>query len=363
MPDSRIHITYLIGQLGMGGYEKQMTLLVESIDRSKFKTSIIVWGSEKGYYLKRLTSIGIEVTSIRRLNFTNKLFFIRNSLKRNKSKFIHNYSFFLNFITWLSSLFTPAKPIGAVRSNVKYESESMPMILKLLNIWFPRVIIFNSYSAKSYLESAIFLPSKQESIVIQNGIDVSLYPKVEYKKNKIIRLLSIGSLKKIKRQNWLIKIGERLEQSNIDFQIDILGEGPLFDQLEKQISNSDLDKKINLHGNIDSPIKYFLQSDIFLHTSSVEGFPNAVLEAMVIGLPIIACDAGDISLMIDNDKEGFVTPINDFNIFYQKLIHLIDNPKIRREVGLAAMSKARKKYTHNQLINNVCNLYHNQKRF
>ena len=359
MANTKTHIIFLIGQLGMGGYEKQMTLLVNSIDQSEYIPLIIVWGDEKGPYNDQLVSNGFEVVSLSGFNVLKKILIIRDYIKRNSSKIIHNYSFYLNLITWLASLFTSAQPIGAIRSNVVYESKSMSMLIKFLNLWLPTMIVFNNFSAKKYLQSTICLPSKKDSIVIQNGIDISLYPKVKYKDGSTTKLICVGSLTEIKRQDWLIRIAKRLDSCKVDIHIDIIGDGPLYNDLKNQIQNLGLQKIITLHGNQDSPIDYLLMADIFLHPSSAEGFPNAVLEAMAVGLPIIATEVGDIPLMIEDNKQGFVTAKDNFNLFYQRLLYLIENPDRRQEFGLAAMKKAEREYTHDQLIKNIVNLYNN----
>lgn len=357
MPDKKKHITFLIGQLGMGGYEKQMTLLVSKIDRSQFIPLIIVWGSDKGVYRDFLISLGCEVISLEAYSIAEKIKIIKYNLKKNNTKVIHNYSFFLNFITWLSSVGTDTKPIGAVRSNIMYEAKEMFWLFKLLNILFPSILVFNNHAAKDFLNRNIFLPSKKNSMVIQNGIDINDYPKVQYKNSKHIKLLSIGSLTSIKRHDWLIDIAQRLKQEKVDFQIDIIGDGPLYNSLNTEINQAKLNQNIILHGQKESPIDYLLMADIFLHTSSVEGFPNAVLESMAVGLPIVATDVGDINLMIKDEVQGFVAPVNNLELFFKRLMFLIKNPSKRQQIGISARTKVKTHYTDKVLMQKITNLY------
>tara|TARA_B100001758_G_C18415274_1_gene619036 strand:- start:2786 stop:3877 length:1092 start_codon:yes stop_codon:yes gene_type:complete len=357
MSNKKTHISFLIGQLGTGGYEKQMTLLISKLNHAEYRISVFVWGNDEGFFRDELKSIGCEIISLEYLSIFEKLKFIRIKLSENDSAIIHNYSFFLNFITWLVSIGTSAEPIGAVRSNIKHEAKEMFWLMGKLNVFFPSVLIFNNYAAKNYAEESIFLPSKRSSLVIQNGIDLSLFPRAKYKSNDEIKLVSIGSLTPVKRHDWIINLGKRLKKDNIKFKIDVIGDGPLFKSYKNQINHAKLESLIMLHGNKKSIVRYLLDADIFIHTSEVEGFPNSIMEAMAVGLPVVTTKVGDVNFLIEDGNEGFAVPLDDFDEFYERLNYLIKNEAQRLRMGAAARNKIRKNYSDQLLVNKTTDLY------
>ncbi|MBN1185301.1 MAG: glycosyltransferase, partial [Bacteroidales bacterium] len=80
--------------------------------------------------------------------------------------------------------------------------------------------------------------------------------------------------------------------------------------------------------------EYYLKSKIFAFTSSSEGFPNAIGEAMAAGLPVVAydCDAGPSEMVTDEDT-GFLIPLFDDETFRAKLELLIEKPDLRQQLG------------------------------
>ena len=91
-------------------------------------------------------------------------------------------------------------------------------------------------------------------------------------------------------------------------------------------------EKIILAGTQKDVESYLLRSRIFAFTSSSEGFPNVVGEAMSAGLPVVAydCVAGP-SDMVVNDRNGYLIPLFDKGAFGVKLKYLMDNPQITEE--------------------------------
>ena len=112
-----------------------------------------------------------------------------------------------------------------------------------------------------------------------------------------------------------------------------------------------------LHGNKKSIVRYLLAADIFIHTSEVEGFPNSIMEAMAVGLPVVTTKVGDVNFLIEDGNEGFAVPLDDFDEFYERLNYLIKNEAQRLRMGAAARNKIRKNYSDQLLVNKTTDLY------
>jgi GalNAc-alpha-(1->4)-GalNAc-alpha-(1->3)-diNAcBac-PP-undecaprenol alpha-1,4-N-acetyl-D-galactosaminyltransferase len=108
-------------------------------------------------------------------------------------------------------------------------------------------------------------------------------------------------------------------------------------KLEVLIKELGMEGRIELAGKRSDVESFYLRSRIFAFTSSSEGFPNAIGEAMSAGLPVVAydCVAGP-SEMIKDGVNGFLVPLHDMEIFAQRLKWLIEHPQEASQMGYAA---------------------------
>jgi glycosyltransferase involved in cell wall biosynthesis len=109
------------------------------------------------------------------------------------------------------------------------------------------------------------------------------------------------------------------------------------ERLQKLVTDLDATDKVVLAGKQFNVEQYYLKSKIFAFTSSSEGFPNVIGEAMSAGLPVVAfdCIAGPSELIRDN-VNGFLIPLFDYQLFREKLEELMDNEHLREKFGAAA---------------------------
>lgn len=149
-------------------------------------------------------------------------------------------------------------------------------------------------------------------------------------------VLSVGRLIKSKNHDKLIEIF--LKISKPGWKLVIIGYDHLKQNqsnlLKEIIQNYQAENSVILTDKQRDVEKFYLQSRIFAFTSSSEGFPNVIGEAMSAGLPVVAfdCIAGP-SEMIQDNKNGYLVPMFDNELFRQKLELLMDNDVLRNEFG------------------------------
>jgi GalNAc-alpha-(1->4)-GalNAc-alpha-(1->3)-diNAcBac-PP-undecaprenol alpha-1,4-N-acetyl-D-galactosaminyltransferase len=165
-------------------------------------------------------------------------------------------------------------------------------------------------------------------------------------------ILMVGRYIKSKQQNKLIDFFSKLDAPN--WKLVLLGYDHLQQsnqsEWEKLASKLQCSDKVIFTGKQADVEHYYSISKIFAFTSISEGFPNVIGEAMSAGLPVIAfdCVAGPSDLINDNDN-GFLIPLNDDDLFVEKLQYLIDNVDQRRVFGERA-----KKSIQQFKLNYIC---------
>jgi GalNAc-alpha-(1->4)-GalNAc-alpha-(1->3)-diNAcBac-PP-undecaprenol alpha-1,4-N-acetyl-D-galactosaminyltransferase len=162
----------------------------------------------------------------------------------------------------------------------------------------------------------------------------------QIKKEKIV--LSVSPLKATKHQDRLVNIFSKINAPG--WKLVIVGGNALnqknFEKLSQQVIEQNLSDRVLLAGEQKNVDEYYLKSSIFAFTSSTEGFPNVVGEALSSGLPVISydCITGP-SEMINDAQNGFLVPVFDDETFHERLQRLINKEDMRLEMSKKAKEK------------------------
>ncbi len=186
-------------------------------------------------------------------------------------------------------------------------------------------------------EQRKYLPRKalKKSFVLPNPVSAALLPVVWGRpQNDFIQLVSLGRLTEQKNYAMLIEAAEIVHEKHPNIRLNIFGQGPLQDSLQALINNWDANNYITLCGRTNNPVEELIKSDVFVFSSNYEGMPNALMEAMAVGMPCIStdCPTGPREL-IGNDERGLLIPVGDSQSMADAIISLIENPAMAEEMG------------------------------
>jgi len=217
-------------------------------------------------------------------------------------------------------------------------------------------IITNSNSIKNKYETFGWL-TEDKIKVIANGVElpenieaVDLLEKYKLPKDCFI-FGAFGRLADDKGYDTLIKAAKLIE--NYNFAILIAGEGNQRNLLESLIKTNELDEKVFLLGHLDDVYPYMKSIDILILSSTEEGMPNAVLEAMLLGKPVVSTDVNDMPNIVEDKKCGLICHVSDKKSLASKMELFLQKKVDVKKFGFCAKDKAEKTYTVKLMVNKL----------
>jgi len=339
-------ICLVIPSLQAGGMERVMSELVWYFSTKKdTEIQIILYGIKQEIFYSIPENITVHKPNFRfnnkfRLFFTLKtVLFLRKTISSLKPDTVLSFGEYWNSFVLLALLF---KKYPVYISDRSQPNKSLGNFHDRLRKWiYPRSagIILQSQKAieiyqKNYKRLNIkVIGNPIREIKSQNGVQ---------RENLV---LMVGRLIESKHQDRLIKIFASIGKK--DWKLVLVGYDHLkqnnMEPLKRLAMKCEVSGNVVFAGKQSDVEKYYLSSKIFAFTSSSEGFPNAIGEAMAAGLPVVAydCIAGPSEMIVDQES-GFLIPLFNDDIFKSKLELLMDNPDLSEKFGQNGMEYIKK---------------------
>lgn len=329
-------ITIFIGSLVGGGAERVACNLANHLCQHGYNINMLnVSEVEKAYPLDNRVKVHylLKVNERKNIIYNTILRFCRYV----KFVFFQQTDVFVVFLPFtinltLSTKFlTNAKIIAAERANPDDYPLSVQSKLKK-NAKKADGWVFQTINQKKWYEPYI---AGVASKVIPNAINTDFIRPI-YKGGRRKEIVTSGRLTEQKNHKLLIHAFSRITNQFPDYRLVIYGEGPLKNELQNLINSLGLSEKIYMPGyttDIGNKIK---DASLFVLSSDFEGMPNALMEAMALGVPCIStdCSGGGARFLIENGKNGILIPPKDENSMVDAMISVLSNSKLASSFGI-----------------------------
>jgi glycosyltransferase involved in cell wall biosynthesis len=168
---------------------------------------------------------------------------------------------------------------------------------------------------------------------------------------------SVARLSPAKGHTTLVRAVAELRVSRPDLHLLLVGSGPMRDALATQARDAGLADAVHFAGTLPNSPNPHALFELSVLASLTEGFPNAVIEAMAAGIPIVATHVGGTPEAVENGSTGLLVPPADPAALARAIATLLDSPELRATFAVASRQRARRLYHADVVIERLTSWY------
>lgn len=331
-------IAFHIGSLIDGGAERVICNLANYFAQQEYKVYMITNEMEDREYHKlddKVKRIVMPQPNGGRVkNMFSRVTILRRTIKEIHADVVVAFMRKQNLRAILATRCMPTKAIVSVRSAPEREySTRLQQILAKVLFRMAEGAVFQTERARNFFGKSV----QKKSVILMNPL-LGDFSKSRYEGTRKKEIVTVGRLHAVKNHELLIRAFSCVNVEYPELKLTIYGDGEHKEQLEQLIKTLHLEQKIQLPGHCDDVANTIDKSLLFALTSNTEGMPNALLEAMAMGLPVIStdCPCGGPAMLIQNGVNGLLIPVGDEEALVKAIRTLIDKPQYADQLGREA---------------------------
>jgi L-malate glycosyltransferase len=341
-----------------GGTERQMTELVSRLDRDLWDVHLVCFDA-RGPWFRRAAEhassiVEFKVTSFARLDVLRHVWRFARWCRIRRIGVVQATEIYSNIFALPAAAIAgvPAR-IGSRRGLNSDRTRGL-VALQRLAYRCATAIVANSRASADQLQRE-GVPARKISM-IHNGLDDATYvPRPARPSPRNVTV--VANLRRLKGHDVLVDASAIILRRFPDARFEFIGEGPERGALEARAAALGVAHAIAFAGRSDDIPARLAAADIFVLPSRSESFPNAILEAMAAGLPIVASGVGGILELIENGRTGWLTPPGEAAPLADRVMHLMAGPDEAAKMGAAARADALARFSFDRMIAGFDELY------
>jgi len=306
-------LLYIIGQLGCGGTEKQLYLLSSELKKRNHDITVISLSKENSYYDKFFIKKGINVEFLEG-SYIRKYIGISRIIAKTKPDVVHAVFWYVGIYPALYFLFHKRTKFIIGERSIIFTGLRW-VLLRILPYLIADAVIFNSNRVQKSLNKFLSILCRKR-YYIPNGFEsYGLMDNVDRGEASSKIILTISNLTPVKRTEWVIRAFYDSHAVDEGYLLWVGGVGPREEALQMLVRRLGMGNSVSFLGFVKNVDKVLNQCKFFTLASKHEGMSNVIGEAMLAKKLVLSTNAGDVQMLIPDEKYGMVTPDNSYECY------------------------------------------------
>lgn len=352
-----VPVAIAMSSFAPGGTERQMIELVRRLDRSRWSVHVACLRRE-GAWLDRVEGVApiarFGVTSFKHPSLVSHGRAFARWCRERRIAIVQATDFPTNLFALPAAALAGVPVRLGSRRDVNPGRTVVELALQRGSYAFGRGIVANSHAAADRLRAEL-VPARKIAVV-PNGLDLARFAPKQLDAPPR-RVVVVANLRPEKRHAVLIDAAPAVLRAFPDARFEIVGGGSERDRLVARVRSLGVEPAFSFVGHCDDVAARLAAADIFVLPSRSEAFPNAVLEAMAAGLPVVASGVGGILELIDDGRTGLLVPPDAPAALADRLCRLMASTPLAAALGAAARAEVEARYSFDRMVAGFERLY------
>jgi L-malate glycosyltransferase len=358
----RIPIAVVMTSFEPGGTERQMIEMVRRLDPNRWAVHIACFQARGAWFgpaAERAASVAeFPVRSFRNPATMRHAWAFARWCRARRIAVVHTTELYSNIFGLPAAALARVPVRIANRREINPDKTPAQIAMQRTAYAFAHRIVANSRAAASRLE--LERVPRRKITVVSNGLDLRPFTRPPAPKSRLRNVIVVANLRPEKGHDVLVDAAANVLLRVPDARFNLVGDGPGRDALIERVRSLGLEEAFTFHGHRDDVPAWLDGADIFVLPSRSEAFPNAVLEAMAAGLPIVASAVGGIVELIADNRTGLLVPPDDPASLCTCLLRLMADSSLGSRIGEAARVEAHSRYSFDRMVAELDHLYVNE---
>lgn len=336
-----LRLAFVSGTLGNGGAERQLAYMVERL-RPRVEALLVLSLTEGEIWERRLRAAGVDVEPFgRSRSKLLRLAALTHRLRRFRPHIVHCQHSFANPYAVVAGRLAGARTVASPRGDLDRALDDTVRSIATAALRRADRVVANSAAAIDQLRRLGVAPSRL--LLLPNVVDSERFRPAEPaaagdRGGDPVRLGLVGRLERVKRPDLFLEAIDKLGGRGVAVRGVVAGDGRLAARLDEEVAGRS-SIEVEILGEVDDVAELYRRLDILVLTSEHEGSPNAILEAMATGLPVVAFGVGAVPDLLGG-RDAAIAPPGDLEGLVDRLEHLVRSPDDRRALGRANRRRA-----------------------
>lgn len=323
-------LTFFDATLKQGGAERVISIVTKELAKDEnLKVNIVLWYKEPLFYeIDSRVQILFVSEEAKSNIFLKKLLWLHNFMK-NETDAVVSFLAPINMIAIVSNFFTRCKLIVADRNDPSKVPVNK-LIRKMRDILyeFADGVVVQTKKNQLYFSKRI----QEKSTVIYNPVNMRNFARISLHGEKEKRIVSVGRLAPQKNQKMLLRAFANVLKKYPEYKLEIYGDKYSYtSELEELIHSLGINEQVLLAGSVTNLHEQIQNAEIFALSSNYEGMPNALIEAMCMGLPVISTKVSGATDLIEHGKNGLLVDVDDQFAMEEAIVRLLGDADLRKK--------------------------------
>ncbi len=362
-------IMQIIGGTETGGSRNHLITLSKELLNKGIKVEIICLTDDIIAKTAREHDISVKIFPMKNIFDLRVIKQLNKYIKKSKPHIIHTHGFRANFIGRLANIGDDTPVITTVHSSMYYDYSN-----RAKKIFYHRIDKLTRPLTNKYIAVSEALKKELEGDgiscnrieMVYNGLsldfplnkEVTPYIREELGiESDVPLLISIGRLESVKNHKMLLDIFATLKQNNIKYHGLIVGDGSLLTELKEISKSLNIDDRVHFLGFREDIYELLTESDLFLLTSTMEGFGVTLLEAMAAHTPVVVTEVGGMQEIVKLANNGYVVPVDDIVQFVARVEAILAQPELEAKLAENGYKSLLKHFTADRFVDNTIEVY------